>query len=72
MQELSQLGLLIAYAGADTLACAYSLRAEWAHYNALRSELLQELKARGLHEPWAMGHVSAIAEIADTYLQQQK
>ena len=72
MQEMSTLRLLLAFAGADTLACAFSDRAEWAQYNALRSEILQELKARGLHEPWAMPHFSATAEIANTYLQQQK
>lgn len=72
MQEMSTLELLIAFAGADTLACAFSNRDEWKQYNALRSEIMQELKARGLHEPWAMPHFSAIAEIANTYLQKHK
>lgn len=72
MEEMSTLELLIAFAGADTLACAFSRRDEWEQYNALRSEILQELKARGLREPWAMKHFSAIAEIANTYLQEHK
>ena len=70
MQKLSTLELLLAFAGADTLACVFSSLEEWAQYNALRSEILQELKARGLHEPWAMPHFSATAEITNTYLQQ--
>ena len=72
MQEMSTLELLIVFAGADTLACAFSHRAEWAQYNALRSEILRELKDRGLHEPWAMPHFSATAEIANTYLEKHK
>jgi hypothetical protein len=71
MKELSTHRLLLAFAGADTLACAFASREEWKQYNALRSEILQELKARGLHEPWAMPHFSAIAEITNTYLQKR-
>ena len=72
MQEMSTLRLLLAFAGADTLACAFSNRDEWKQYNALRSEILQELKARGLHEPWTMEHFSAIGKIANAYLEKHK
>lgn len=72
MQKMSNLELLLAFAGADTLACAFCHQDEWGQYNALRSEILQELKTRGMHEPWAMEHFSASAKIVNTYLAMHK
>ena len=70
MQEMSTYRLLLAFAVADTLTCAFSNQVEWKQYDALRSEILQELKARGVHEPWTMPQFSAIAEITNTYLKK--
>jgi hypothetical protein len=72
MENFEDMRLLIAFIGADALACAYSAHEDWPRYDKLREELARQIHARNLPNPFYAEGFSAIVGAANKLLGENK